>query len=155
MPSAFRVALVGLAPGERSLVEAAFSLPGPDGARHEMVHDPARANLIILDAEDTRAVHHFRARGLAAPVLLIGQDDAHTGWPAIPRPIERHALLGEAARLLSGAPADLEAPPLAPAFQATAARVFMRDLLAGCCGGAVRRVWAAIVGALANLPCRM
>ena len=119
MPSAFRVALVGLAPGERSLVEAAFSLPGPDGARHEMVHDPARANLIILDAEDTRAVHHFRARGLAAPVLLIGQDDAHTGWPAIPRPIERHALLGEAARLLSGAPADLEAPPLAPAFQAT------------------------------------
>ncbi len=119
MPVPCRIALVGLAPAERSLVEAAFLQPGPDGARQEMVHDPARADLVILDAEDTRAMHHFRARGLGAPVLLIGRDDANTGWPAVPRPIEPQALLAGAARLLSGAPVSLAAAPLAPAFQAT------------------------------------
>jgi CheY-like chemotaxis protein len=119
MPVPYRIALVGLAPAERSLVEAAFLQAGPDGAGHEMVHDPARADLIILDADDGRAVQHFLARGLVAPVLLIGDDNAHTGWPAIPRPIECHALLDVAAWLLSGARADHAAAPSPPGFQAT------------------------------------
>ena len=119
MIAPFRIALVGLAPVERTLVEATFAQQRPDGASHEMVDDPARADLVILDAEDTRALQHFRARGLAAPVLLIGHDVAGAHLPAVPRPIRPHALLDVAARLLSGSPASRSATALVPAFQAT------------------------------------
>ena len=62
---------------ERSLGRGGFPCNRARTAPQEMVHDPARADLVILDA-DTRAMHHFRARGLGAPVLLIGRDDTNT-----------------------------------------------------------------------------
>lgn len=122
MSALFRIALIGFAPAEHSFVESVFQPARPDGSRHELVNDPAQADLILINADDRWSARQLRQRGVTAPVLLIGEHDAGTGWPVMPRPIETGTLLTEVARRLPGPGANpaktaLQAP--VPEFAAT------------------------------------
>ena len=94
-----RLALVGLPPVDRSLLEALFLQTVPHGSAYEMVNDLDRADLVISNADDTHAIRLLQDRKLRAPVLLIGDSDGGTGWPTLSRPIQPHAVMDAVALL--------------------------------------------------------
>lgn len=116
MSASFQIALLGFAPNEQAFFESVFQMPRPDVRPYERVQDAERADLIIVNADDRWTARNLRLRGPVVPVLLIGTDDAGTGWPMMPRPLEPQALLSETSRLLPAQPA---AATEAPEFAAT------------------------------------
>ncbi len=93
MPLLCRLALVGLSPVDRSLLEALFLQPLQREPGYVLVTDLNRADLIIASADETYTVRNLQERRLSAPVLLIGDADGDTGWPVLPRPIQLHAVM--------------------------------------------------------------
>jgi CheY-like chemotaxis protein len=124
-----RLALVGLPPADRSLLETLFLHDLEQGSGYEMVNDLQQADLIISNADDFHALRELQARGLPVPVLLIGTTDAGTGWPVLPRPIRLHAVKEAVERLKvrpreagqDARPAASPAPRRKPDFAATVA----------------------------------
>ena len=113
------IALAGLSPTERVLIEGALFPPSGSpipGACLEP--DPARARLIIASADDAVAVAALKARDLPGRVLLLGGSDRGTGWPYVVRPLRLHTVLELASRLLDAPPAaaatELEPASAAP-----------------------------------------
>lgn len=68
------------------------------------VHDLARAELIIANADDAVSVRALRSMTLSGRVLLLGASDAGTGWPVVSRPLRLHAVLEAARRMLAPPP---------------------------------------------------
>jgi len=97
MSSPFRLSLVGLTPVESSLLEALFVPSWNRGTGYELVSRAQQAELVVADADNRRLVRSLvrgRQEGkLSAQVLLIGDSDAGTGWPWLPRPIQLHAVM--------------------------------------------------------------
>ncbi len=112
------IALTGLSPTERVLIEGALFPPsGSPIPGVFLEHDLARAQLIIASADDSAAVAALKARDLPARVLLLGSSDRGTGWPVVLRPLRLHAVLEAIRRLLgpsAGAPVrEVEPKPVA------------------------------------------
>ncbi len=99
MPLPCRLTLVGLSPVDRSLLEALFLKDPGRRPHHEVVNDLHRAEVIIANADDAQTVRDLQARRLPAPVLLIGDADAGTGWTLLSRPIRLHAVIEAVNRL--------------------------------------------------------
>ena len=85
MSSPCRIALLGLSPADRTVIEPLFRQgPAADQPRDcELVQDLNQADLIIANADDPNTVHALQARQLPAAVLLMGASDAGTGWPVV------------------------------------------------------------------------
>ena len=98
MPLHRNLALLGLPPGDRHLLERLL-LGAKGEAGFEIVHDLQTADLIISNADDGNVVRKLQARGLSAPVLLIGDSDAGTGWPLLVRPLSTDALVAAIGKL--------------------------------------------------------
>ena len=117
MHSSCAIALAGLLPIERALIEGAlFQTPSGliPGAVAET--DPARADLIIANADNAAALKDLQALSPAGRVVLLGNSDQGTGWPVVPRPLRLQALVEVARRQLEQPARQL--PPedrLAPA----------------------------------------
>jgi len=109
-----RLALLGLPPADRHLLEPLL-LGSAGEAGYVIVHDLAEADLIISNADDGHVVRGLQARELSAPVLLIGDSNAGTGWPLLSRPIEPKALVAAVNALAAGAGANRSASVLPPA----------------------------------------
>jgi len=133
------IALAGLSATEQILLEGAFFQSGGNqipGAFQ--VHDPARAELVIANADDVVSLRALQAMGLSGRVLLLGDTDAGTGWPVVARPLRLHAVLEAARRVL--------APPAQAATGADDAEPAAR------LGGWMRRFNPEPVGFAATLP---
>ncbi|MBE2262520.1 MAG: hypothetical protein IAE92_07250 [Burkholderiaceae bacterium] len=109
-----RLALLGLPPADRHLLEPLL-LGSAAEAGYVIVHDLEEADLIISNADDGHVVRGLQARQLAAPVLLIGDSDAGTGWPLLSRPIESGALVAAVSTLAAGAGMNRSGSGLPPA----------------------------------------
>ncbi len=99
------IALAGLAPTERSLIEGALVQTASaliPGAFIEA--DPARADLIIANADDAGILNDIRSRTLTGRVVLLGSSDQGTGWPLVPRPLRLQALIEAVRRQLAAQP---------------------------------------------------
>ena len=96
------IALVGLLPIERSLLEGAL-VEGASGAIPGafIEADPSRADLIIANADDAQTVNALQAQPRAARVVLLGHTDHGTGWPLVMRPLSIHGLVDVARRQLA------------------------------------------------------
>jgi hypothetical protein len=66
-----------------------------------MASDPARAALVIANADDAAVVSALKAQMPAAGVVLLGHSDQGTGWPLVPRPLSLQALITAARRQLA------------------------------------------------------
>ncbi len=128
MSSLCRIALLGLSPADRTVIEPLFRQgPAADQPRDcELVQDLNQADLIIANADDPNTVHALQARKLPAAVLLMGASDAGTGWPVVSRPIQWPAVLQAVSRLTQQLPGSgprrTPAPPARhpePNFEAT------------------------------------
>lgn len=102
MPRSCAIALAGLPPTERALIEGALAhaasalLPGAF-----IEADPARAALIIANADDAAALKDIKSRAPAGRVILLGNSDQGTGWPLVARPLRLQALMEAARRQLA------------------------------------------------------
>lgn len=120
MPRFCSIALAGLSPTERVLIEGALFPPSGSpipGAYLE--RDLAQAQLIIASADDLAALAALKVRALPGRVLLLGSSDRGTGWPVVLRPLRIHGLLEAIRRLLDpnrGA-VDREVEPKAEAAE--------------------------------------
>ena len=96
------IALAGLPPIERSLIEGALAQTASSlipGAFIEA--DPARADLIIANADDAGTLNDIRTRTPRARVVLLGSSDQGTGWPLVLRPLRLQTLIEAARRQLA------------------------------------------------------
>lgn len=96
---------MGLPPLDRALLEAIFLQNVQRGIDFVLVNVLDQADLIISNADDIHVVRDLQARRLRAPVLLIGDSDAGTGWPVLARPIRLHAVLETVSAMVPGASA--------------------------------------------------
>jgi hypothetical protein len=88
------IALAGLPPTERVLIAGALFPPsGSPIPGAFMASDPARAALVIANADDAAVVSALKAQMPAAGVVLLGHSDRGTGWPLVPRPLSLQALI--------------------------------------------------------------
>lgn len=87
-----RLALLGLPPSDRHLIETLL-LGSAKESGYVVVHELEEADLIICNADDGQVVRKLQLRNLNAPVLLIGERDAGSGWPVLPRPLSSQALV--------------------------------------------------------------
>ena len=100
MDKPLHFALIGFAGTEQAQIQSALRALGGDGCNADWTEEPEQADLILVNADDRWTARNLRLRGSAAPVLLIGADDAGTGWPVVSRPLVPQALLAAATRLL-------------------------------------------------------
>lgn len=103
-------ALMGFAATEQALLQSVLGSLGGGGHGMDRTEDPEQADLIVVNADDRWTARNLRRRCPAAPVLLIGADDAGTGWPVMSRPLVPQALLSAATRLLAVRPPAAEGP---------------------------------------------
>ncbi len=114
------LALLGLPPFDRYLLEHLLLGEYGEGG-FVIVHDLHAADLVISNADDGNVVRNLKARGLAAPVLLIGDSDAGTGWPLLARPVTADALVMAIGQLTMAPARAVGAAPAPSASPVTAA----------------------------------
>ena len=78
---------MGFASNEQAQIQSVLRSLGGDGRGPDRTEDPEQADLILVNADDRWTARNLRRRRPAAPVLLIGADDAGTGWPVMSRPL--------------------------------------------------------------------
>ena len=111
-----RVALLGFGPGEQAFIESVFHRFRPGDRSPRRVEDPDDADMVLVNADARWTARNLRMRDPVLPVLLVGDDDAGTGWPVLSRPLTTQSLLAALGRLLA-TPSEGVAP--APEFAVT------------------------------------
>lgn len=99
------IALLGLPPPERALIEALVQLSasrGPDG--YHIVNEVSQAQFVVANADDAVTLRDLRVRPPRGRVVLVGEHDGGTGWPLVQRPVRLHSLM-ETLRRQEAAPA--------------------------------------------------
>ncbi len=120
-----RLALVGLPPDERKLLQGLFLEDLQRGHGYELVGDLEQADLIIANADDVSAVRSLQSQKLLAEIFLIGESDAGTGWPVLNRPIRLRAVMEAVSQVtprqreMDSLSPETRASDLGPAFEAT------------------------------------
>jgi two-component system, cell cycle response regulator len=116
------VALIGFTPFERSTLDAFFRLAGRRAPAYSFCPDPARAQLLLVDADSAEAMAHPLAR--SGRCVFIGAHGQPEQLGHMPRPLNMMALLrmldaciGAAARMpaVPAPPRTAPAPVAAPA----------------------------------------
>jgi CheY-like chemotaxis protein len=120
-----RLALVGLPPDERKLLQGLFLEDLQRGHGYELVADLEQADLVIANADDVSAVRSLQSQKLQAEIFLIGESDAGTGWPVLNRPIRLRAVMEAVSQVtprqreMDSLSPETRASDLGPAFEAT------------------------------------
>jgi len=112
MSKPYAIALAGFTAFERTTFESFFRLAARRVPGYAIVDDTHACNLIVANADDSRTMGALLHTPPTVPVLLVGQDDAGTGWPIEPRPIKLMGVLTAVDQMLGLQPA---APAPAPA----------------------------------------
>jgi CheY-like chemotaxis protein len=124
---AYTVALVGFAQNESATFESFFRMVAARRPpAYRVQEEVADAQLLIVNADNPQAIHLVRLADLPGRVLLIGHNDAGTGWALEKKPVRLVNVLSALDRLvgLRTAVAGTRTGRLAeaaaqPAFQAS------------------------------------
>lgn len=113
MAGSFSLALVGFPESESATFESFFRLAARRPPTYVVQDEVLDAQVLVVNADNAQAVHLVRHAELQGKVLLIGHNDAGTGWPLQRKPVK---LVGVLAALdeLVGARARPAAAPTAP-----------------------------------------
>lgn len=113
MAGSFSLALVGFPENESATFESFFRLAARRPPAYVVQDEVLDAQVLVVNADNAQAVHLVRHAELQGKVLLIGHNDAGTGWPLQRKPVK---LVGVLAALdeLVGARARPAAASTAP-----------------------------------------
>jgi len=93
MAVAYTVALVGFAQNESSTFESFFRLAARRPPAYTVQDEVMDAQILIVNADNTQALHLVRYAELPGKVLLVGHNDGGTGWPLQRKPIKLVSVL--------------------------------------------------------------
>lgn len=116
MAVAYTVALVGFAQNESATFESFFSMAARRPPAYRVQDEVMDAQVLVVNADNTQALHLVRYAELPGKVLLIGHHDGGTGWPLQRKPVKLVSVLAALDGLVGarrGAPS--KAPPVLPA----------------------------------------
>lgn len=109
MSGAYTVALVGFAESESATFESFFRLAARRPPAYTVQDEVMDAQILVVNADNTQAVHLVRYAQLPAKVLLIGHHDFGLGWPLQRKPVKLVGVLAALDELVGVRPA-VEAP---------------------------------------------
>lgn len=113
------VDVIGFNPTERLLLSSIFGLAARRDPSFTQRADTGtrQADLYLVDSSDAAALAEFRAvrARYPKPAVLVGEADAQSGLPALPRPIQWAKLLQSFDDAVSGAPQGAAPGAAAPA----------------------------------------
>lgn len=121
MGGSYTVALVGFAQNESSTFESFFRLAARRPPGYLVQDEVMDAQILIVNADNTQALHLVRYAELPGKVLLLGNSDGGTGWPLQRKPVKLVAVLAALDAIVGVSPAaSARKPAAAPAkFAAT------------------------------------
>lgn len=121
MGGSYTVALVGFAQNESSTFESFFRLAARRPPGYLVQDEVMDAQILIVNADNTQALHLVRYAELPGKVLLLGNSDGGTGWPLQHKPVKLVAVLAALDAIVGVSPAaTTRKPAAAPAkFAAT------------------------------------
>ncbi|MCB4363006.1 hypothetical protein KIH07_04630 [Hydrogenophaga taeniospiralis] len=121
MANSYTVALVGFTDSESTTFDAFFRLAARRPPEYRVQDEVADAQLLIVNADNTQALHLVRQAKLPGQVLLVGHSDGGTGWPLQRKPIKLVSVLGLLDALVGVRMGDAaaRAPVAARRFDAT------------------------------------
>lgn len=121
MGGSYTVALVGFAQNESSTFESFFRLAARRPPGYLVQDEVMDAQILIVNADNTQALHLVRYAELPGKVLLLGSSDGGTGWPLQHKPVKLVSVLAALDAIVGVSPAaSARKPAAAPAkFAAT------------------------------------
>lgn len=93
MVAAYSVALVGFTQAESATFESFFRMAARRPPSYTVQDEVMDAQILIVNADNTQALHLVRYAELPGRVLLVGQSDAGTGWPLQLKPVKLVSVL--------------------------------------------------------------
>lgn len=117
MTTPHRCALIGFSVFEYKTFAAFFKLTARRFRGCKIYENVDSCEVAVVNADDNAALSAFVATNPRLKVLLIGKNDAGTGWPILARPIRLMGILGALDKQLGGT----VLVPLASAAQTPAA----------------------------------
>lgn len=93
MAVAYTVALVGFAQNESATFESFFRLAARRPPAYTVQDEVMDAQILIVNADNTQALHLVRYAELPGKVLLVGHNDGGTGWPLQRKPVKLVSVL--------------------------------------------------------------
>lgn len=120
MVAAYSVALVGFTQAESATFESFFRLAARRPPGYMVQDEVMDAQVLIVNADNTQALHLVRDAQLPGKVLLVGQSDGDTGWPIQFKPVKLVSVLNALDVIVGVRPsASAENRVLASSYMAT------------------------------------
>ena len=120
MGGSYTVALVGFAQNESSTFESFFRLAARRPPGYLVQDEVMDAQILIVNADNTQALHLVRYAELPGKVLLLGNSDGGTGWPLQRKPVKLVSVLAALDAIVGVSPA---APARKPAAASATPRL--------------------------------
>ncbi|TNF61701.1 MAG: response regulator [Burkholderiales bacterium] len=117
MAAAYTVALIGFAQQESATFESFFRMAARRPPAYLVQDEVIDAQILIVNADNLQAIHLVQHAELPGRVLLIGHNDAGTGWPLQKKPVKLVSVLAALDQLVGARGSS--APPSRPGFAAT------------------------------------
>lgn len=112
MAGSFSLALVGFPESESATFESFFRLAARRPPAYVVQDEVLDAQVLVVNADNAQAVHLVRHAELQGKVLLIGHNDAGTGWPLQRKPVKLVGVLAALDELVGARPRPAAEPAL-------------------------------------------
>jgi len=120
MVAAYSVALVGFTQAESATFESFFRMAARRPPSYTVQDEVMDAQILIVNADNTQALHLVRYAELPGKILLVGQSDGGTGWPLQLKPVKLVSVLNALDVIVGVRPsAAVQRTPAATGFAAT------------------------------------
>lgn len=120
MVAAYSVALVGFTQAESATFESFFRMAARRPPSYIVQDEVMDAQILIVNADNTQALHLVRYAELPGKILLVGQSDGGTGWPLQLKPVKLVSVLNALDAIVGVRPsAPAQPTPAASGFAAT------------------------------------
>jgi CheY-like chemotaxis protein len=119
MVAAYSVALVGFTQAESATFESFFRMAARRPPSYTVQDEVMDAQILIVNADNTQALHLVRYAELPGKILLVGQSDGGTGWPLQLKPVKLVSVLNALDVIVGVRPAAASQRASAAGFAAT------------------------------------
>ncbi|AOF86411.1 hypothetical protein BSY239_3981 [Hydrogenophaga sp. RAC07] len=119
MVAAYSVALVGFTQAESATFESFFRMAARRPPSYTVQDEVMDAQILIVNADNTQALHLVRYAELPGKILLVGQSDGGTGWPLQRKPVKLVSVLNALDVIVGVRPAEVAQRAPAGGFAAT------------------------------------
>lgn len=131
MGGSYTVALVGFAQNESSTFESFFRLAARRPPGYLVQDEVMDAQILIVNADNTQALHLVRYAELPGKVLLLGNSDGGTGWPLQRKPVKLVSVLAALDAIVGVSPAAAARKPAAASAKFAATQPFQASQTQG------------------------